>query len=282
MATIPRPNEPLRGGVLSPNAAIQRDFEVAILAMIRRLADETKKTIARVFAEAAHDAADAAPREGAIAGFSNISSQARIQLNALMEKYEPMFSRLAKKATKRMMDRTIQNSAVTLGMSLREISQSVQLNAKAMSPALLDIINASTTEAVGLIKVIPTTYLTKVQGAVMRSITTGQGLKDLTPFLEKAYRQNVRHARNVAMDQTRKAYSGITAQRMVDVGVQEYEWVHVAGSKEPRIDHVEMSGNVYRLDDPPVIDKRTGQRGKPGDAIYCRCKMRPIVRFHAD
>ena len=40
-----------------------------------------------------------------------------------------------------------------------------------------------------------------------------------------------------------------------------------------------MSGKVYRLDDPPVIDARTGERGLPGQAIFCRCTMQPIVKF---
>jgi len=193
--TTPRRNEPLRGGVLNPNAAIEQQFTASILAMVRRMAEETKKTLLDVFADAAHDAMDAGEREGAIEGHSNISSQARIAMNQLVERYEPLFARIAKKATKRMMDRTIQNSRVTLGASLREISASVSIDAKSMSPALLDVITASTNEAVGLIKIIPTNYLQKVQGAVMRSITTGNGLKDLTPFLEKAYGQFYKHAK---------------------------------------------------------------------------------------
>jgi len=279
----PKPNEPLRGFILNPAVAIEQQYTASILALIRRMAEETKKTLLGVFAEAAHDAAmDAGEREGAIEGHANVSSQARIAINQLVEKYEPLFARVAKKATKRMMDRTIQNSRVTLGASLREISASVSLDAKSMSPALLDVITASTNEAVGLIKIIPTTYLQKVQGAVMRSITTGNGLKDLAPFLEKAYGQNIRHARNVAMDQTRKSYGNVTAQRMKDIGQQTYEWIHTGGSKEPRLDHIALHGKVFRFDDPPVIDAKTGQRGKPGDAIFCRCRMRPVISFESN
>ena len=41
------------------------------------------------------------------------------------------------------------------------------------------------TENVGLIKSIPAQYLNGVQGAVMRSITTGNGMQDLVPYLQK-------------------------------------------------------------------------------------------------
>jgi SPP1 gp7 family putative phage head morphogenesis protein len=282
--TPTRRNEPLKGGVLNPSAAIEQEFTWAILTLIRRMADETKKELTTLFFEAAHDAMDAKPIEGAIAGHTNISSQARIATNRLLDKYEAMFNKFAKRATKRMIDRTVKNSAVTLGMSLREISASVTLDPKQMTPKLLDIITASTTEAVGLIKLIPTNYLGKVQGAVMRSITSGNGMKDLVPFLEKQYQGNIRHARNVSMDQVRKSFNNINTARMDAIGVKTYEWVHAGGSKEPRPLHVAMNGNVYRLDEPPYIGDMYGEKvyGKPGDLPGCRCKMRPLVTFDTD
>jgi uncharacterized protein with gpF-like domain len=32
----------------------------------------------------------------------------------------------------------------------------------------------------------------------------------------------------------------------------------------------------------PVIDPRTGERGIPGQAINCRCVMRPLVEFKGE
>ena len=125
-------------------------------------------------------------------------------------------------------------------------------------------------------------YLGEVQGQVMRSITSGQGLKDLIPYLNTKYDQNIRHARNVAFDQTRKAYSNINAGRMQANGIKSYEWIHSGGGQHPRKLHQQMNGRVYRLDDPPVIDERTQERGIPGRAINCRCTMRPIVSFGDD
>ena len=270
----------LRGGVLNPSAGIEQEYTTAVCAMVRRMADETRKVLSAVFAEASHDAMDS-QAEGAIPGHSNISSQARIALNALMDKYETLFGRLARKATKRMIDRTARNSAITLGMSLSEMGAGLKIDAKQISPRLADIMTASTNQAASLIKLIPAKYLTDVQGAVMRSIVSGKGLTDLRPFLEKQYDGDVRHARFVAMDQTRKAYSNMTASRMKDVGVKEFEWLHVGGSKEPRQLHIDLSGKVFKLDDPPFIGRMYGEdvHGLPGDLPGCRCKMRPRVSF---
>jgi hypothetical protein len=257
----------LRGSVLSPNAAIEQEYTAVILTLVRKMCDDTKKALQAVFAgekpiiePAAMDAAD-----------TGTSTQARIALNALMDKYDPLFNRWAKKSTKRMMDRTVKNSGITLGMSLRQMSAAVQLDASKITPELLEIINASTTEAVSLIKLIPAKYLTNVQGAVSRSITSGNGMADLVPFLDKQYQGNVRHARNVAADQVRKAYSNTTATRMSGIGVKTYEWIHTGGPKEPRALHIALNGTVCSLDEPPYIGEMYGQPvyGKPGDLPNC-------------
>lgn len=282
--TPPKTRKPgpdaLRGSVLSPNAAIEQEYTAVILTLVRRMCDDTKKAMQAVFAgekptiepAEAMDAADAP---------TGTSTQARIALNALMDKYEPLFNRWAKKATKRMMDRTVKNSGITLGMSLRQMSAAIQLDASKISPRLLEIVNASTTEAVSLIKLIPAKYLTNVQGAVSRSITSGNGMQDLVPFLEKQYQGNVKHARFVAHDQVRKVYNSTSAARMESIGIKTYEWVHSAGPKEPRAIHVALNGTVCSLDDPPYIGDMYGEPvyGKPGDLPGCRCRMRPILDF---
>ena len=265
----------LRGSILNPSVAVQQEYTAAVLALVRRMCDETKKELLKVFAEAKHDAldddkgGDAPPREGAIAGHVNVSSQARIAMNRLADKYEPLFNKWGKKATKRMMDRTLKGSSVSLGMSLKEMSADVTLKLDAVSPKLLDIMTASTNEAVSLIKLIPTKYLGNVQGAVMRSITSGNGLQDLLPYLTKQYQGNVRHARNVSLDQTRKAFNNATAARMEAIGVTEYEWVHTSGSKEPRQLHIELDRQIFKLSDPPVIQTSPEVRGIPGYLPFC-------------
>lgn len=284
--TTPKTRKPgpdaQRGSVLSPNAAIEQEYTAVILTLVRRMCDETKKAMQAVFA------GDAAPELSAMDEVGDmpagISAKSRIALNAIMDKYEPLFARWAKKSTKRMMDRTVKNSGVTLGMSLRQMSAAVTLDPSKMSPAMLDVISASTAEAVSLIKLIPAKYLTNVQGAVSRSITTGNGLQDLVPFLEKQYQGNTRHARNVAIDQTRKAYNGVNAERMNAIGVKTYEWIHAAGSREPRAIHVALNGKVCSLDEPPYIGEMYGEPvyGKPGDLPFCRCRMRPILDFSDD
>lgn len=259
----------IKGGVLNPSLSIARDFGADLNKLILRMHIDAKEELRKIFEVTATDSAMD----------DSITSQARIGLNKLLLKWEGKFSKEAKKLSERMTARTVKNVNVTLGMSLKEASKLVTLKFDATDDRLNEIIKASTQEAAGLIKLIPQKYIGQVQGAAMRSITTGQGLKDLIPFMNEKYKQNARHARLVAYDQTRKAYNSIAAGKAQAVGATEYEWIHSGGGKHPRIDHMEMNGKVYRFDDPPVIDKRTGEKGIPGLAIGCRCTMRPIISF---
>jgi SPP1 gp7 family putative phage head morphogenesis protein len=118
-----------------------------------------------------------------------------------------------------------------------------------------------------------------VQGAVMRSITTGNGMQDLVPYLQKHKGITLRRARMIAQDQTKKSFSYLSKARMEASGVLQYEWLHTSGSRHPRKLHIAMNGHIYRYDDPPVIDEKTGERGIPGQAINCACRMRPILNF---
>lgn len=259
--------------MLRPNAGIEADYVAAILPLIRRMCDETRAVIERNWRPAATDSAMDA---------GNMSFEMRVQIANLLAKYEPMFRKVAKRATKRMIDRTLKYSSVAIGQSLKDVAKQWTLNpAYLATPRMQEVITAATTEAANLIRLIPAKYLGDVQGQVMRSITTGQGLKDLVPYLTEKYKGNVRHARLVAIDQTRKAFATVNATRLQEIGVEEFKWMHVGGSQEPRKNHVAMNGKVYRYDDPPIVGVMYGQevRGLPSTLPNCRCLARPILKF---
>jgi len=258
------------GGALRPAVNIADDMAAAIIEEIGLMARQTKREMLAALAAGGFDhAMDDSP-----------VSRARIGINSLREKWINRFARLSKTVTRRMIDRTVRNSTVTLGMSLKEVSEGFKIDMTLSNERLQTVISASTQESAQLIKRIPEKYLSDVQGEVMRSITTGRGPADLVPYLTKRYEGDVRWARHVSMDQQRKAYANINQARLQAMGVESYVWVHTGGGRYPRKDHVAMSGKEYRFDDPPVIDEHSGQRGKPGDAIFCRCISKPIFRFN--
>src|SRR5246127_4742833 len=261
--------ETLRGGPLVVPGAIASDYYRRQEAVIARMEREVQREVRKLFTAFAADSADEAYAEDA-----SIASQARILANALRKKWNRVFADIAPKWAEDMTTRTDRSSAQTLGVSLKEMSGQFTLKTDVLTGELREVLSATVTENVALIKRVPEKYLNNVEGAVMRSIQTGQGLADLVPHLH-TYDVQVRNwAKNVALDQTRKCYNGINKGRMEALGVQEYEWLHSGGSNHPREYHRdELDGKIFRFDDPPIIDKRTGERGIPGQLPYCRCTM---------
>lgn len=258
-----------RGGALISSASVADQYQKAIVALIVKMCAESERELRAMFSDPGYamDAVDGNP-----------ASRARIIINYLKRKYGKYFTKLAQVATDRMIRQTIKHSSVTLGISLKEIAKDLELDPAFLnSGRLREIVLASTQEAAQLIKTIPEQYLSQVQGQVMRSITTGTGLQTLVPFMREKYGQNVRKARSVAHDQTRKAYSSISNARMQSAGIEEFEWCHSHGGKTPRPQHLGWNGKTFRFDKPPVDDVFGAVL--PGIAINCRCFARPVLKF---
>lgn len=173
-------------------------------------------------------------------------------------------------------------SARELGESLKQVSGGVTLKTDVVSGAVAEVSKAGVRENVALIKSIPSDYFAKIEGDVLRSIQTGRGMADLLPAIKDIGHSTQKRAELIARDQTSKATTAVNRARMQGLGIKQFEWLHSGGGKEPRKLHQEMNGKIFSLADPPIIDKRTGERGLPGQLINCRCRMSPVISFGED
>lgn len=251
---------------------MQAQYVRDLKRLIRTMTKRTQKAVTHLF--------ESGTAEEFFTQDASIASQARILTNKLMDVFNQLFTDRAKPLAKKMARNANKLSAINLKTSLKTLSKGLTLKTDFITPALTTITKAVVAENVALIKSISEYYLSSVQKTVLRSITTGNGLKDLMPALTKFKGITERKAENIALDQTRKAYNAINAERMRTIGVRKFEWLHSGGGQKPRQDHIEMNGNIYSFDDLPVIDKKTGERGIPGQAINCGCTMRPIIDFN--
>lgn len=261
----------LRGSKLNTPAPVQQRYTKELGAMVAQMTAQVSREVRKLFETpeaTAYFATDA-----------SIGSGSRILMNQLSAKFNALFARKAKGLATRMVKQIDKAATAGTHSSLQKLSGGMSLRTSIVTPDMVDTFKAIVSENVGLIKSIAQTYLTQVQQAVARSIASGNGLQDLVPALEKYEGMTHRRAHNIALDQTRKAYNNVARDKMQALGVESYMWNHSGGSNQPREDHIEMDGNVYRFDDPPVIDERTGERGIPGQAPNCRCTMTPIFAF---
>lgn len=211
---------------------------------------------------------------------ASLASQARITTNALIRRWEKLFRRRSDALAEQMVGRVDRDAEGKLVRTLRDISGDVTLTAKSLREgATGDVVKAAIAENVQLIRSIAQQYLGDVQGLVMRAITQGNGLADIVPQLQQRHKLTLKRARLIANDQVRKTTSALNTSRAKANGIRKFQWVHSGGGREPRELHLQLDGQVFSYEDPPVIDERTGEKGMPGQLINCRCIARPILGF---
>ena len=258
----------IRGLPLNVAISIGARYDKVLQKYISQMVKEVRAEILNLWASERPDTAMDA----------NLASMARILTNKLTDKFVGLFGKIAMPTAQKMVDDVDKNSAATLKPSLKEISADMSFKTDILNGSLKEVFTASVAANVKLIQRIPQKYMDDVQGMVMRSIQTGD--VDLIAELDKYGVTTRNWAKNVALDQTRKAYNAISKGRMEALGVTKFEWLHSGGSNKPRIFHKdELNGQIFSFDNLPIIDKATGERGIPGQLPYCRCRMRPVYDF---
>jgi SPP1 gp7 family putative phage head morphogenesis protein len=259
----------VRGKPLNPPAATAAKYSASLHRLVDAMTEIARKDIEAFFARPATQAH--------FAQDESVSYAASRLVSALEKKFAALFDRRAEGLSEWLVNSVNKASTSSLHASLQEMSGGLSMKTSVLNGQMRESLSAATAQNVGLIKSIPEQYLHNVEQAVLRSVTTGNGLADLQPMLEAQAGITKRRAKMIAEDQTHKIYSAINRQRMDALGLTQFEWLHSGGGKHPRELHVSYSGKVFKFSEPPVIDERTGETGLPGDAPNCRCKMIPVL-----
>ena len=260
----------LRGDPLNPNTADAIRYYDDLSKLIDVMTLQTEREIKALY--------DTEYAEAYFAMDKSIAAQAKILTEALKKKFDNLFGEKAQPLAERMAKRADKSSSAALHTSIQKLSGGLSLSTKSLKGPLTEILKATIAENVSLIKSIPQQYLNGVQGAVMRSITNGSGLKDLVPYLAENKGITLRRARMIAHDQTRKAYNGLAKGRAQAIGVKEAEWLHSGGSNHPRKTHIAMSGKIFKLDEG-MYDPAVKKNVFPGQEPNCRCRFNPVIKF---
>lgn len=272
----------LRGHDLRYNASQQEKYVQALNRLVIQMTDTVRKQVTKLFDGTIADRFFE-QQEQAAAMDASLSSQARILMNSLTAKFVALFSLRSRTLAERMVNGAAAVSKTNLHSSLKQLSGGLSLKTGIVPKGMTDVAKALIAENVSLITSIPEQYLKDVTGSVMRSITTGNGLADLVPAIGKYDGQTKRRARNIALDQTRKAYNSINKQRMQAVGVKQFEWVHSGGGQTPRESHLKIDGKVFSFANLEAEQAAMGvppeDRGIPGHPINCRCTILPVIEF---
>lgn len=266
----PKPDQQLRGTPLHNPVSIELRYSRELRALTRLMTKETDAAVRELF--------KSPEAKEFFAQDASIAMMARGMLNVLTNRFENMFATHAERLARRMLGAVDEQSKAALNRSFGKLADSLTIKVAEMPPALKTIYEASVSENVDLIKSIPEQYLGKVKGAVNRSITGSGGIGPLITEIKKYDGMTDRRAKNIALDQTRKAYQSANVERTKAAGIKKGIWVHTGGTKEPRPLHRGYNGKEFNLaEGAPVGDN--GKKVQPGEEVNCRCTFIPVVNF---
>ena len=258
----------LVGEPLHYPAGVADRYRDGLDKLVQQMMREYKREVAALWREYAPITQDA-----------SLASQSALALTRLKNKFARLFKERAPALIDRMLGGVDKASATGLQKSLKELSGGVTLKTDTMPAPLAEIVKATTYENVKLITNIPEQTALRIEGAVMRSIQQGgEGRKTILQELERIGGMELRRARTICQDQTRKIFSAMNAERSKALGIRKARWQHSNAGVEKRSKHVEFSGKIFDLDDPPAIGDK-GEKVLPGFAVNCRCFYVPVIEW---
>lgn len=181
------------------------------------------------------------------------------------------FREAAEKLAQEMTSKTGRHVDRAIEAMLRDNGLSIRFR---MTKPMRQVVQASLAEQVSLITSIADEHLKRVEGYVMRAVQSGQDLAQLTGNLEEGLGIAKRKAAFIARHQTSIATATMARTRAQELGCEEAYWLHSAGGKKPRPEHVAFSGKRYSLDKGAFLEEKWTH---PGVEPNCRCVSRPIL-----
>lgn len=274
----PKKQKPIHGDTLRINQKFQSRQVSEVVALYEKMAKDVNATLEPILSSSKAEKLTGAAMD------AGVTATASSAIASLRRKWNKIFSKKALEFTDRLVSESKRSTAKSINNTLQTAGVNQAIKIDSMSQRTRDILKAASIESVSQIKTISGAYMDSAASAVNYSVTqASSNFANLQEFFDKSlktqYRTHRNKAKNLALDQTRNVYNSLASERMRDVGMTKYKWLHMSGSQEPRKEHIEMSGNIYDLNDPPVIDKKTGQKGNPGDIYNCKCVKVLIVDF---
>jgi SPP1 gp7 family putative phage head morphogenesis protein len=93
--------------------------------------------------------------------------------------------------------------------------------------------------------------------------------------IKNRYGVSKRKAKFLAKQEMNLLQASFTESRYIDAGVEKFQWTRTT-AKKPDPYHKTLVGKVFSLNNKPIINEKTGERGLPKQRYGCSCDMRPV------
>ena len=118
--------------------------------------------------------------------------------------------------------------------------------------------------------------IVKMRDTVGQMAIDGESKLTIQQYIENQFKVSQRKAKFLARNESSIAVTEYLSAKYQEEGFTEFKWItNIDGRERPL--HKQLNGKIFRFDNPPVIDERTGQRGLPGETYNCRCTFVPVL-----
>lgn len=117
----------------------------------------------------------------------------------------------------------------------------------------------------------------KMREVVGQMAIDGESRITIQKYIENNFIKDQKRAKFLARNESSIAVTEYLSATYQENGSEEFKWVANLDERV-RDEHRELNGTTHRYDNPPIIDKRTGTRGMPGEFYNCRCTFIPIFK----
>lgn len=118
--------------------------------------------------------------------------------------------------------------------------------------------------------------ITKMREVVGQMAIDGESRLTIQEYIQNQFKVSQRKAKFLARNESSIAVTEYLSAKYQEEGFTEFKWITNLDGRERPL-HKELNGKIFRFDNPPIIDERTGQRGLPGETYNCRCTFVPIL-----
>lgn len=264
------------GRPLIPNAGVRSWYSRELNDLVAKMDERTRREVLEIFKTVSQKG-------------GSVESRERILLNKLEQYYTDLFKRKAKELSHSMLSKQNRSVSAALRASIAGFAGEgafVPVKTNTLTGVVLKDFKAAVSQNVNLIRSLQSQYFTRIKGAVYRAIIDGQGSGYLRDELLKYGADGKRRARNIARDQTHKAYEALSRARMKEAGIQYWQWEHGGGTKTVRHYHIldvskgGLNHSVHKLGEGAYDPTKGIQREiLPGELPFCTCRMRPVIKF---
>jgi len=126
------------------------------------------------------------------------------------------------------------------------------------------------------IKNFETEKIPEMRKGILNMTLEGKSLPQIEQYLQKEWNISQDRIKFLARNESAIATSSYLSSKYQAEQIHYFKWNAIMDNRT-REHHRKLNGQVFRFDDPPIIDEKTGQRGLPAETYNCRCTMTPII-----